>query len=136
MFDEENLISLAIFLSFRIILVLPVVDFILCFKKKDLNGRESIFKQIYELSDVSMSLLNLYLYFVLIHQLGSRINPYLKMNLVFSKFSLFWWIFATFSLKFCVCSKNSVFFDFFREILHFSRNFCIIFSLNFRIIWE
>ena len=33
--------------------VLPVVDFLLCFKKKDLNGQESIFKQIYELSDVS-----------------------------------------------------------------------------------
>ena len=64
MFDEENLISLAIFLSFRIILVLPVVDFILCFKKKDLNGRESIFKQIYELSYASLSFLNLYLYFV------------------------------------------------------------------------
>ena len=42
-----------IFLGFRIILVLPVVDFIFCFKKKDLNGRESIFKQIYELFDVS-----------------------------------------------------------------------------------
>ena len=36
----------------RIILVLPVVDFILCFKKKDLNGREIIFKEIYELSDI------------------------------------------------------------------------------------
>ena len=59
------------------------------FKKKDFNGRESIFKQICELSDVSMSFLNLYFYFVLVHQLGSRINPYLKMNLVFSKFSLF-----------------------------------------------
>ena len=134
--EEWIIVKQGEFKIFLTILVLPVVDFILCFKKKDLNGRESIFKQIYELSDVSMSLLNLYLYFVLIHQLGSRINPYLKMNLVFSKFSLFWWIFATFSLKFCVCFKNSVFFDFFREILHFSRNFCIIFSLNFRIIWE
>ena len=53
MFNEVNLISLAIFLSFQTIFVLPVVDFILCFKKKDLNGWESIFKQIYELSDVS-----------------------------------------------------------------------------------
>jgi len=40
------------FKIFEIIFVLPVVDLILCFKKKDLNGRESIFKQIYELSDV------------------------------------------------------------------------------------
>jgi len=37
----------SIFLSFRIILVLHVVDFILCFKKKDLNGIESIFEQIF-----------------------------------------------------------------------------------------
>ena len=41
-----------ILFSFRIILVLSVVDFILCFKKKDLNGQESILKQIYKLSDV------------------------------------------------------------------------------------
>ena len=45
MFDEENLISLAIFSSFRIILVLSVVDFILCFKKQNLKSQESIFKQ-------------------------------------------------------------------------------------------
>ena len=35
-------------------------DFILCFKKKILNGRERIFNKIYELSDVSQSFLNLY----------------------------------------------------------------------------
>ena len=62
MFDEENSFSLSIFFNFRIILVLSSrIRFHLFFKKKDLNGRESIFKQIYELADVSWSFLNLYL---------------------------------------------------------------------------
>ena len=56
---SRNLGNSLPFLSFRIILVLLALDFILCFKKKDLNGRESIFKQIY----VSQSFLNLYLFF-------------------------------------------------------------------------
>ena len=72
---SRNLGNSLPFLSFRIILVLLALDFILCFKKKDLNGRESIFKQIY----VPQSFLNLYLFFVLIHQLRSRINPSLKI---------------------------------------------------------
>ena len=59
MFDEENLISLAIFPNY---FGSSCNRFFLCFKKKDLNGRESIFQQIYELSGVSYSFLNLYLY--------------------------------------------------------------------------
>ena len=60
MFDEENLISLAIIFT-NYYLVLPVLDFILCLKKKDLNGRETIFKEIYELSDVSYSRSQVYI---------------------------------------------------------------------------
>ena len=36
-----------------------------------------------EMSDVSQLFLNLFLHFMVIHHLGSRMNPFLKMSLVF-----------------------------------------------------
>ena len=71
---SRNLGNSLLFLSFRIILVLLALDFILCFKKKDLKGRESIFKQIY----VSQSFLNLYLFFCVNPSIGLADKPLLK----------------------------------------------------------
>ena len=89
MFNEENLISLTIFLDFRIILVLPVVDFILCFQKKDLNARESIFKQIYELSGCLLVVFKS-IFIVCVNPSIGLADKYLfEMSLVFSNFSLF-----------------------------------------------
>jgi len=71
---------------------------------------------------------SIYLFFVLMYQLGyKRINPSLKISLVISKFSLFWWFFVIFtpkfsiSLKFCIVREIYVFFGKF----FFSRNFRI-----------
>ena len=97
---------------------------------RNIKGRESIFNQIYELSDVSQSFLNLYLNF----QFGSRINPSFEMCLVISKFSLF----DEFQQLFCkICHlffKKSVFLQkvscvYFCIISFFSRNLRI-FSQN------
>ena len=60
-------------------------------------------------------------------------NPSLKRSLVFSKFSLFWWIFAIFSLKFCIWFwKFSIFREFFFLIIFF---FLRNFSISFREIF-
>ena len=71
---------------------------------------------------------SIYLYFVLMYQLGyKRINPSLKISLVISKFSLFWWFFVIFtpkfsiSLKFCIVSEIYVFLQifFFAKFSHY-----------------
>ena len=107
---------------------------------KKVKGKKFLGKKdleiVVELSDVSYYLVvrkSIFIFYV---------NPsiglaekycYLKISLVFSKFSHFWWILALFSLKFCICFEKC---SFFLHIFHFFAKFPRLFALFFREIFE